>query len=346
MKHDEVAMRNKNAKSDLTKRGRLVASSAKTNPNRSPVERLPGNNPEGLRTSVKRKPTTAPVKQAANRKSPSIRPNIGRMEGSNLDHLIDKAKSQVADIARKERYATAAHWDIGETLDRIRSLCTKKGDWERALHTIGLPRQRAWEYRQYPKIFASRNDAASCPVLEANRRIQEMSSGKNYKRPYDHAAKSDEYYTPPYALTILLPYLPQDKIIWEAAWGTGELAGHLTTAGYQVVGDPKMNCLTQEPSAWDVLLTNPPYGPKDPFLRRTYDLNKPFALLLPLDALGGKERVTLYRKHGIQLLIPDKRINFHNNRISANRSSSTFPTAWYCWKLNLPKDLNFVEASW
>jgi hypothetical protein len=157
-------------------------------------------------------------------------------------------------------------------------------------------------------------------------------------------ARSDEYWTPAYALGPLLPYLPTNRVIWECAWGTGELARHLRAAGYRVVGRAGMDFLTWQPDQWDITVTNPPFSPKkkEAFLERAYSLGKPFAFLLPVAALGGSLG-RFYRRHGIELLVPDKRVNFYND--SELPLGAAFPTAWFCWKV-LPRQLVFVEADW
>ncbi len=154
---------------------------------------------------------------------------------------------------------------------------------------------------------------------------------------------SDEYYTPDYALRPLLPYLPKDKVTWECAWGTGELAKHLRAAGYQVVGRPAMDFYTEQPAHWELVVSNPPYSYADEFLERAYSLGKPFAFLLPVYALGGGARVRLYQQHGIDVLVPTSRVNYFNNGKLPNGAS--FHSAWFCWKI-LPQPLMFVEADW
>ncbi len=151
---------------------------------------------------------------------------------------------------------------------------------------------------------------------------------------------TDEIYTPKYAIYPLLSYLKRDTIIWECAYGTGALAKHFKSLGYEVVGngenffDTNLNC--------DIIITNPPYSLKEQFLKRAYEINKPFAFLLPLTGLEGKERGKLYRKYGIQLIIPDCRIDF----ITPNHGKSAwFAVAWFTYKFNLPKDLMFIELS-
>jgi hypothetical protein len=160
--------------------------------------------------------------------------------------------------------------------------------------------------------------------------------------------RSDEFFTPKYALKPLLPFLKKGKQIWECAWGSGALATHLKKEGFDVIGDEKINFLEDE-SSWDLflsqigyLITNPPYSKKDEFLKRAYELGKPFAFLMPLTTLEGIKRGALFKKYGLQLIVPNRRINF----ITPNGgSSSWFATAWFTWGLNLPKDIMFVELN-
>jgi len=150
---------------------------------------------------------------------------------------------------------------------------------------------------------------------------------------------SDEIYTPQIAIECLLPYLKEKTIIWDSAFGSGKLASYFEEKGFIVVGNDSVDFLNEEVDC-SYIITNPPYSMKDEFLKRAYELNKPFAFLMPLTALEGKKRGELYRKYGIQLIIPNKRINF----IMPNKQgSSWFQTAWFCYKLSLPKDLMFVE---
>ena len=143
--------------------------------------------------------------QPADRNSPAIRPNIGRIL-RDLDQLIAKAKSQIARFQGKECYVTAQHWDFAETLEQIRSLCTEKGDWERALRKIGLRRQRAWEYLKYRELFANRADAAACPVLKANALIRKALKAEDaadwQDKPIDLSSGSDQGDN---GTTIILP---------------------------------------------------------------------------------------------------------------------------------------------
>ena len=168
---------------------------------------------------------------------------------------------------------------------------------------------------------------------------------KQYKNMKNNA--SDEFQTPEIAIRCLLPYLPKYWVIWECAWGGGSLAGHLLNSGYEVIGFEFMDFFSETyyPENYDAIVTNPPYTLKDEFLAHCYELGKPFALLMPLSALEGKRRGALYREHGIQLIIPNKRITFitPTGKSKETGSSAWYQTAWFTRGLHLPKDLMFVD---
>ena len=156
----------------------------------------------------------------------------------------------------------------------------------------------------------------------------------------------DDFQTPLIALKPLIPYLNKDWIIWECACGKGNLSKELLKKGFKVFFsdiNTGTNFLTWQLEQFDCIVTNPPYSKKYEFLKRCYEFNKPFALLMPLSTLEGKKRGELYAKYGIQLIIPNKRINFVTP--SGKGSGVWFQTAWFTYGLDLPKDLNFVELT-
>jgi hypothetical protein len=161
------------------------------------------------------------------------------------------------------------------------------------------------------------------------------------------ASSLDDFQTPPAALDILLPYLTKFDMIWECACGNGNLVNALRANDYKVIGtDKEYDFITSPPPA-DVkcIVTNPPYSLKNEFVARCFVLGLPFALLMPLSALEGKERQVFYRQSGLQLIIPDKRFHFAcPEKVQGRESNSWFATAWFCHGLSLPRDLLFVET--
>jgi len=159
---------------------------------------------------------------------------------------------------------------------------------------------------------------------------------------------NDNQQTPPAALVPLLPYLPESWFIWEPACGRGNLVRALARRGYRVIGTDiqqgeRLDFLTWTPS-WiddvDLILTNPPYSLKDEFIRRCYELGKPWALLMPLTALGGQKRQNLWREYGVQLVMLGRRVHFDTG---TGKSACWFESAWFTWGLNLPRDIIFGQ---
>jgi len=145
---------------------------------------------------------------------------------------------------------------------------------------------------------------------------------------------SDELYTPEIAFDLLKKYIPKDKTIFECAIGSGKLKQQMINNGYNVVSS---NDFFNEFPEYDILITNPPYSIKDKFLEEAYKRGKPFAMLLPITALEGIKRQSLYNKYGIEILFPTRRIDFNGKK------SPWFYTAWFCWKIELPKTLTFTN---
>ena len=131
-------------------------------------------------------------------------------------------------------------------------------------------------------------------------------------KPPLRQGNSNDFQTPPDALTPLLPFL-KNWTIWECAAGKGNLVTALESKGYQVIGTDILtgqDFLTYQPDNFDCIITNPPFSLKQEFLERCYELQKPFALLLPLTTFESKKRQDLFKKYGIEVIFFPKRINF------------------------------------
>lgn len=119
----------------------------------------------------------------------------------------------------------------------------------------------------------------------------------------------------------------------------------IQTGGYNVVRshiNEGNDFFMYEPEDYDVIVSNPPFSKKDKILERLYELNKPFAVLLPMNSLQGQSRYKLF-KNGIQLLSFDKRIAYHKpDSMDDTVGASPFASAYFC-KDVLPNDLILEE---
>lgn len=158
---------------------------------------------------------------------------------------------------------------------------------------------------------------------------------------YMQQEKNDELYTPDEAIIPILKYLDKEKIYWECTdFGESNITKVLRENGFKVINTCKaeIDFLKDDPLDCDVIITNPPYSLKNEFIKKCYEYNKPFLLLLPLTALEGKERNELYKKYGIEIIVLNKRINFMKNK-----NNVWFNTSWFCRGI-CKKQLNFEKV--
>ncbi len=167
--------------------------------------------------------------------------------------------------------------------------------------------------------------------------------------PPKGAGRSDIFQTERGAVGIVLPYIPRSWTIWESACGQRQIVRDIEDDGRKVVGTDIadgfdfMSPLASAQFQFDCIITNPPYSIKDAWLQRCFDIGKPFALLLPITALGEQGRVAMYRKNGIQLILPPGRIQFTTP--NGKEGGSWFYAAWFCHGLDLPSQITIPEAA-
>ena len=161
---------------------------------------------------------------------------------------------------------------------------------------------------------------------------------------------SDEVYTPTYAVTPLIKYIKmfnQNAVIW-CPFDTpqSEYVKVFSQAGFKVIYshiDEGKNFFFYEPEEhYDIIISNPPFSQKDNVLKRLYELNKPYAMLLPIPTLQGQARFP-WMKNGLQYLGFDKRINYYTNQdLTQVQKGVSFGSCYLC-KGFLPKDLILEE---
>lgn len=182
-------------------------------------------------------------------------------------------------------------------------------------------------------------------------RWKPMKPKINRKGETGKSNKYDQCQTPEYALTPLLSALTTDKGIWESAAGEYQfITNFLYKKGFYVISTDLLysnhyDFFSYEPEEWDIQVTNPPYSIKFQWLKRSYALNKPFALLLPVETIGAKRAQTLFEKHGVQIIFMDKRVDFHMPEKGWDGRGAQFPTAWFTWGLKLPNDINYAKLN-
>lgn len=187
-------------------------------------------------------------------------------------------------------------------------------------------------------------------LLRLAMELYSLMTNRNSKKNMRKPKMFDECQTPGYVVRTLLPELRQFRVIWECASGEGFLGEELKRLGFDVImtdikdGHDFFSWSPDE-GEFDCILTNPPYSVKFEWLRRCYDIGKPFALLLPVSILGTKSAQVEFKKHGVEIVLLDKRVNFKIPRSGFDGSGAWFSVAWFTWGFGFGSQLVFRNVS-
>jgi hypothetical protein len=152
-----------------------------------------------------------------------------------------------------------------------------------------------------PKVECREIEGVFNEIIET----AEEDSGEEDDADIPLPAEAKLFETLPKSLDALFECVPEFlskfENFWECCDGEGAISGYLMKKGFDVYcsdkyrGNSRMDFLSEEPAfEYDCIITNPPYSGVHLFINRAIELQKPFALLIPIYSLGCKDM----RKHG------------------------------------------------
>lgn len=142
----------------------------------------------------------------------------------------------------------------------------------------------------------------------------------------------DNFITPIEVWKNIKQFIPNDKKIWCPFYYDG--VHTLRDLGYDIIHE---NEDFFNNNKGDIIIDNPPFSIKKKILEYCLKLDKPFILIMPSSTINYQ----YFRKfkNKIQIIIPPKRYNFDKIK----KSSATFDTFYYCYKIGLEKDITWLE---
>lgn len=163
-------------------------------------------------------------------------------------------------------------------------------------------------------------------------------------------AESDECLTPRYVVEPIIKYILKKK--FKSVWcpfdkqdsyyvrlfqekGLKVFFSHkdINNGDFFKVDVPKCDCI----------VSNPPFTLKDEILKKLYEINKPFAVLLPIQSLQSQKRTKLFMQYGLELLSFDQRACFYmSGDLDAIKFGNHFASAYFCKNI-LPNQLIFEK---
>jgi hypothetical protein len=187
-----------------------------------------------------------------------------------------------------------------------------------------------------------------------------MSAAKRPWRPAQRSPlskhPSDFYETPSCCVDALLGQTSELELrglIWESAAGKGAISRRLKAAGHKVlasdlVAHPGADAgiqtpvdffeLREPPPGASVIVTNPPYGLADLFIRHgLFSLGLPVIVLLRLQAIEGARRSDLIDGHLRRVWAGRQRLPMmHRQDWQGPRTAfGGAPFAWFCFEPDL-----------
>ena len=155
--------------------------------------------------------------------------------------------------------------------------------------------------------------------------------------------KHDDYMTPKSAWENIQKFIPKDKVIWESFYGDGKSGTFLQELGFDVIHEP---IDFFEENKGEIIVSNPPFSKSKQVMSRLYELDKPFIIIFPAQKIN-TSYMRKWKDRNLQIIIPRKRIHFlkvvDGKPVEGWKNQTAFDCFYYCYKINLPKDIVWLE---
>ena len=151
---------------------------------------------------------------------------------------------------------------------------------------------------------------------------------------------SDNYSTDKKGWEIIEPYIPKDKKIWAPFYCDGKQKEYFKEMGYDIIHEDQ-DFFSYTPD-FDIIVDNPPFSKMKEVCIKLKELDKPFIIITPSITLLSKWFQVLF-KDDLQSIIPLHRPKFTHYNTGKQGYSPPYGTIYLCYKMNLEKDLIFID---
>ena len=151
---------------------------------------------------------------------------------------------------------------------------------------------------------------------------------------------SDNYATDKKGWEIIEPYIPKDKKIWSPFYCDGKQKEYFKDMGFDIIHEDR-DFFSYTPE-YDIIIDNPPFSKWKEVCKRFKELDKPFIIIAFPKVFLLKGFQNLFKDH-LQVIIPCKRPTFTHLTNPKEGYTPPFGVWYFCYKMNLDKDLIFLE---
>ena len=155
---------------------------------------------------------------------------------------------------------------------------------------------------------------------------------------FTYIKDSDNYSTDKNGWEIIKEYIPKDKVIWSPFYCDGKQKEYFKEMGFDIIHkDEDFFSYTPE---YDIIIDNPPFSQMKEICKKLKELDKPFILIAkPLILM--KWFQCMFKDY-LQVIIPFSRPTFTHLTNPKKGYTPPYGVQYYCYKMNLPKDLIFI----
>ena len=161
-------------------------------------------------------------------------------------------------------------------------------------------------------------------------------------------SKNDEFYTPAYAISPILKYIPSRSVVWcpfdqEKSLFVSELRKHGCEVIHTHIADGQDFFDTDIPKC-DYIISNPPYSVKGKVFQRLFQIGKSFAMLVGVVGLfESQERFEMFRDNSFEIMYLNRRVAYFKDHTEQNPSlPPPFSSVYVCHGI-LPEKIIFEE---
>ena len=151
---------------------------------------------------------------------------------------------------------------------------------------------------------------------------------------------SDNYITNKEDWEKIKEYIPKDKVIWSPFYCDGKQKEYFKDMGFDIIHQDR-DFFSYTPD-YDIMIDNPPFSKKKEILEKLKEIDKPFILIIPSVMLGYKYFQD-YFKNDLQMNVTYNRIKFRHINSTNKNYTPPYASFYFCYKMNLPKDLIFIN---
>jgi hypothetical protein len=149
---------------------------------------------------------------------------------------------------------------------------------------------------------------------------------------------SDNYATDKNGWEIIKQFIPIDKVIWAPFYCDGKQKDYFKEMGFDIIHQDEDFF---QNNRGEIIVDNPPFSKMKLICNRLKELDKPFIIIAFSKVLLMKWFQKLF-KDDLQVIIPFSRPTFTHLTNPKKGYTPPYGVMYYCYKMNLPKDLIFI----